>query len=724
MRSRALIAATLLMTAAAAILPAQDIEALGAALQAGRAKFESFDFPASIQLLDTVIAPLSGKRETTVLSDEERTLLTQALELRGLAYFNSADEAAAGRDFDLLLTINPDYTLSPDFSSPLIQEFFGNTRKRIIGAVTVRTEPPGAIISIAGRVIGTSNFENHPIREGTYTVRAELPSHAPAETSVTIYPGRATDAVLTLERTHASLTLRTSPADVEIYLDGVLIGKSEGTAGPDYAEVAASAGVPLEAISGEFRISTLELGHHVLEFRKDCYEYQRQAMAEIRSANDYNLPTPIVLKESVGSLTLTGVPASARVLLNGDERSRGESRFDRLCAGQYRVEVIAAAGRFGSTVEIKSGDAKEMAVTLSPALVFLRPAYGALMDENERQAAGRVLSDVFTGSNLFESITPADDFYDRIPAEMRETWLSLGTLKPQGDFGRLTPEQHAVVRYLCREFSAGTAAIAAFHDRKLGVRVRVLFFSAEIPFYETAIVNIDEPRDIQRFRALLHTGIQFSRPWLGITAVDTRIHQGTVVLAVQPGSPAAAGTLEAGMTIAGIDGTPVASNRDLITGLRAKNPGDTVKFDIVKGGASSAVEIALGTSPQLLSLDNAPILYLPAIAAMQLIAESPADADRQSQALFNIGIAMGHFGAWEDAIRYLRRVQLGSQPGINQGTVHYFIGLGFEVLGFRAEAIDQFQQALGFDGATLDHNDGPLLAPQARQRLMRLQSAP
>jgi len=96
--------------------------------------------------------------------------------------------------------------------------------------------------------------------------------------------------------------------------------------------------------------------------------------------------------------------------------------------------------------------------------------------------------------------------------------------------------------------------------------------------------------------------------------------------------------------------------------------------------------------------------------------------DRQL-GLLNIGLAQAHFGALEDAIAYLRRVELGDGPGINQGTAEYFLGLCYENIGYNAEALNHYRRALEFETATLGSNDGPLVGPRVRRKVQQLGAA-
>jgi hypothetical protein len=63
---------------------------------------------------------------------------------------------------------------------------------------------------------------------------------------------------------------------------------------------------------------------------------------------------------------------------------------------------------------------------------------------------------------------------------------------------------------------------------------------------------------------------------------------------------------------------------------------------------------------------------------------------------------------------------MAATTGISQGTVQYYTALAYFRLGERAEAARLFEQALAHEGATLQSNDGPRVAPLAQRRLREL----
>ncbi|MCZ2857895.1 S1C family serine protease [Blastococcus sp. VKM Ac-2987] len=85
---------------------------------------------------------------------------------------------------------------------------------------------------------------------------------------------------------------------------------------------------------------------------------------------------------------------------------------------------------------------------------------------------------------------------------------------------------------------------------------------------------------------------------LGVNArsVTDGTRDGALVLNVEPASAAAqAGVREEDIIIA-VDDTPVGSSEELAVAVDAREPGDQVTLELVRGGSSRTVEVTLGTA--------------------------------------------------------------------------------------------------------------------------------
>lgn len=102
----------------------------------------------------------------------------------------------------------------------------------------------------------------------------------------------------------------------------------------------------------------------------------------------------------------------------------------------------------------------------------------------------------------------------------------------------------------------------------------------------------------------IHMGAP-DRPMLGVNIGRAEPGvQGVRVLSVSPGGPAAEAGVIAGDLIVALDDRKLQSNRDLIVGMRAFEPGAKVKLGLVRGGERKDVDVVLRPAEDLLFLGD------------------------------------------------------------------------------------------------------------------------
>jgi hypothetical protein len=204
--------------------------------------------------------------------------------------------------------------------------------------------------------------------------------------------------------------------------------------------------------------------------------------------------------------------------------------------------------------------------------------------------------------------------------------------------------------------------------------------------------------------------------WIGLTAVDTRLTEGPIVLSVDPGGPAAKAGVQMGDVVQAAGGAKVTKALDLLRTVRGMEPGAGLSLTLTRGGATQTADVTVGTTPLEVPMNEEGFLYNKAIVDLRhrMVVE-PAVA---GLAGLNVALCYMQLGDYETALKeYLPQVTLAETTGISQGTVLYYTGLAYLRLGERAEAGRLFQQALAFEGATIHSNDGPRVVPLAQRRL-------
>lgn len=72
---------------------------------------------------------------------------------------------------------------------------------------------------------------------------------------------------------------------------------------------------------------------------------------------------------------------------------------------------------------------------------------------------------------------------------------------------------------------------------------------------------------------------------------------GALVLAVEPGSPAASAGIEVGDVVVSFDGTPITSPEDVTAAIHPHAPGDHVQLGLYRGPTRLTVDVTLGANP-------------------------------------------------------------------------------------------------------------------------------
>jgi hypothetical protein len=102
---------------------------------------------------------------------------------------------------------------------------------------------------------------------------------------------------------------------------------------------------------------------------------------------------------------------------------------------------------------------------------------------------------------------------------------------------------------------------------------------------------------------------------------------------------------------------------------------------------------------------------------------SESDSPDASSALANLALLFGAHGEHELALRTWRRVTWPERAGIGAGTVAYYTGRELQALGRDREAAEALRHAAA-SGGTAVSDEGPPIAPAARDRLADLGEAP
>jgi tetratricopeptide (TPR) repeat protein len=669
---------------------------------------QSIDF--FTQIVDTVN---DERRLRDEVPAEIVAFQQRALEHRARAFFTAGQLQGAADDFRQLLLDNPRYGLDTEALSARLVDFFEDQKKQLIGYIAVTTEPAGARVIVNGNFIGITNFFPIEVHTGMARVEVTLEGHESfVDEELRIGPGEITTLDLALTRTSARLPIITDPPGVEIVVDGEVVGATSGALPPDLRSFM-PANMDPNRLSAPFELGALPLGEHQIELRLDCYQ---SVSFPFSAAEPRDYTAQIVkLQESIGSLTITSNPSEASVYLDGELRGTTPVNLNRVCSGPHHLEVKHVTGKYVEDINVGPDESLSFECPIRPTLAVLGVVADEDVPERDLSDIRNKLREELPNIQRMNLVFANDDIVRRQMGA-----IDLSVFVPSRAAGLVNTEQ---IRELSEKL--GTALeveallIVYVPAQRLIKDIVLQFLAVGSTLPDTYPLNYLDPQALPAFLGELSTPTKLHGSWAGLLAVDTRINDGPIVLAVDDGGPAASAGIHAGDVVVAADGNPVSRALDLLDAVRATQPGASLSLGIVRGGSRSELSLAVGTTPLEVPLGDPSFLYNKAI--VDLRHRMVTEPENEHLARLNTGLCHIQLGDYETALKeYLPRVVLPDTAGISQGTVLYYTALAYLKLGERAEAVRLFQQALAFPEATLQSNDGPKVAPLAQRRLREL----
>lgn len=672
--------------------------------------FRSADQPESIPLFGRIILVLERRQAEDGLDAQELEWLQLARFRSAEARKNVLDDEAAEADLTAILELDPawevpvDYQVSVPFSKLLDQ-----VRAAQTGILDPLIEPLDAELYLDGEPLGSVSGPRR-VRAGEGLLEVRRPGYSEVRRPVDIPPGGSVPIELTLERTSAVVRLTTQPSGVEVVYRGEVVATSE----PAFEGAA-------DGVSEILLVPGLAPGEQQLTFRKLGYR-PVELRVEIPELADYAIE-PLALEPTRGSVSLSGVPAGTRVLIDGEPHpaagaaaGSSELRLD-LPPGRHELRVEAgAAGLFESRFDLEDRQTLVIEVRLRPGLILL----GVLGDD--RVAAADLqnrLTERLGALTEWTMVEGAEAGFE----VLREAGIEKTGMRAQAAQAAAAelPDWEALQAALDRRLAGSAYLLAVLSDDLYARRADLWLWSAAPGPTRPARrrVSLSEGGGIDRLAEDLDRPLALTAPWVGARFVDSPAAGSPLVLAVEPQGPAAAAGLHPGDAVTAIDGAAAGSARELTARLAGLAPGGEVALRLATAGEERTVTLILGASPVIASLSD-PAALDPALAARLASLERAAEPPAPAWVLrLNRGVVLMRSGEWRSAAEALRGIQAPASSGVGQSTVDYLLGVALLEVD-RAAYRDTAQGLVGRAaqaGGRLEHNDGPPLAPRARARL-------
>jgi len=700
----------LLLLLSAVLAPARPARAQAVDPQFSEAKrlFDSLDYDAALRALDLAISGLEAK---PLQDAARREFLPGAYEMRARSKFGLGDVNGARADFVALLKINAGHALTGQVS-PRVVALFEEAVKTTVTSVNLTVTPPTAKMELDGMPVPASS--TLPVTVGEHTITADQIGYRKVQQAFTAEAGSTVTVTLTLERVSSVLNILTTPADVDVTIDGVKRGKTAaGPPPPTFAEAIARAKVTPAQVSAVMVIPDVSAGSHVIEFTRDCY-VKAETRVPIDKPDDYTVG-PIPLEHAVASLTVRASDPRAQVVIDGQTRGAAPFSTTELCEGEHTVELRAQSGRFFKRVQARTGDKLTIDGQLKPAFAVLS-ATGQPPGGTDLRIAVERLFDPSSAVTLF---APQADQVDQAlrASQVPPTWLAFDANKrPLGGAPELVQRGEAGTKLATTFGAQGVAAVSVIDRNR--VVLSILAVGSNDP--DVLEVTLDNADSVRRAITQLDRMPAFFRPSIGMVGVDVADVAGVVVGGVDPSGPAAKAGIKVGDLVTKANNQPIADAAALAAALGTRKSNEDLNLEIKdRTGAVKQAAVKVSMTPRLIGISDQSLLVNAILVALRSRLLTPSEPAEEAIMRLNLAAALARVGAWNEARMELQNVKLPEGSGVANGTVQYLIGLCADRLGNRADAETAYRAAAASDSLLTE--DGPPVRELAAAKLAELQ---
>jgi Flp pilus assembly protein TadD len=675
--------------------------------------FDALDYEHAVSALDQAIVVLEGRP----LQDPVRRSLPGAYEMRARSQFGLGKEPEARADFVALLKADPVYTLTGQVS-PRVVAIFDEVMKATVTTMRLAVTPPTAEVRVDGVIVPATT--TMPIAIGDHSITARQVGYRAVTQSAPIGAGQVNDITIALERGSSVLAVVTTPAGVQVIIDGVSHGKTDpGPPPPDYAERAAKAGVPASELSQVMLVAEMQPGAHVIEFKADCHVGTQRRLT-VDKPDDYTLD-PVKLERAIASVNIKLSQAGATVFVDGKPRGVAPMMLPDVCEGEHLVELRSATGRFFRRMTARTGDKVDMEATLKPAFALVSTSGQATgLNTDLRLTIERALE---ASQSMTIYAPPADQLDKVLKAEqLTPAWLAFDASKrplaQSADLGGVT--RRDLTAKIAKAFDAQGVASVTVPSSIDRSRIVVSLLAAGSGEPDVLELTIDHPETFASAIAQLDRALSFFRPSLGLTAIDVKDVAGAVVIGVDANGPAAKAGIAAGDVIVKANAQAIGDAVALNTLLAGRKADEELTLELKdRAGAAKRADIKVVMAPRLVGLYDQTLLVNRALLDLRSRLQTPGNPVEDSVLRLNLAAALARVENWTEARMELQRVKLPDGTGVSNGTVQYLLGLCADKLGNRADAETAFRAAIASDALITE--DGPSVKDLAEARLAEMQ---
>lgn len=692
------------------------IALLQSALSQAIKTFNSQNQPEAILQLNQIIDICQENMSSRELSDEEDSILAQAYEFRGRAFYNIGETDKAQADFEELIKIMPRYQLDSTLVSPKIISLFDNIKGSLVGNLAVFSTPSGCEVFINNSLLSLTPMYSTELLKGEYLLEVKHKGYDDYSERITILPNTPLEKEVTLTPNTGTCIFFTSPSEVKIYIDDEFVGSTFGQASEDEAGLAEQFGIPLEKMSAPLKIEYVEPGTHRLELRKECFApIVRSISLEIK----VHLFEPFIMEPSLTSIQVNSSIPGSSVYLNDAFKGITPLTLQNVCTGKYTMTVKKEGkGKWFQQVELKRNEPQIFETNMRPTLTYMGIINGHERDQNTVKRVNKKLESIFSTITSVNLMNLPQDLGDKVAREIGMPLSAISEYSLQGN-NMDAKKKTGILKEIGKNMETDMLIYAYLPEEKLQRHVYLELYSVYHNQADTINLSFNDPEQTSKFVKRMDTPLTLFKNWIGIITIDTFLHDGILVVNVLPNSPAQAAGVKVGDVISKLNDSPISNNKEFNAKLAAFSEGEKIKVKLTTSeGLTNVLGINVSTSPIELPRNSPTIYYNNAIAGLKQLIRVEKDKSLKNFYQLNLGLCYMHFNNWQKAIEdAFSQTSLPQGSGISAGTLNYYIANCYQNLGYTDEAKKFFQHATNSPGATLESNDGPAVDFMAKKKL-------
>ncbi len=558
------------------------------------------------------LEPLAAQQVTA------RPSLATAYELRGRARFGLGDKDGAVGDFKSLLGVNPAFAFASQVS-PRVVALLDEVKATTIGTLVLTIDPADAQLEVNGQPFTAAVAGGVPVKAGEFSVKATRLGYKPVEEKVAVAAGEVKQLGLTLERSAAAVFLLTSPADVEVLVDGASKGRTApGPPGPAFADAPGQLGVAPDAVSKALVLSDLAVGAHTIQFKKGCHVSEERRLT-IENLADYKVD-PVRLKPAVGTLAIESAPAGASVFVDGEAKGTAPVTLDDVCEGARLVELRGSQGRFVKRLIVKVGDQVTVQGALKPGFALL-PAGAGVANSGVSDPRASIERALAASQRVTLFVPDARAIEDAGKSELPPPeWLAFDAgHRPLGGATALgAAARRELSAKLAKELDVqGVAAVTQPSPSSPELVISLLAAGAGEP--DVVSILPERVDSVNRAMARFDFVPPLVMNTIGVMAVEVSNAEGVIVAAVDAGERRRAGRASRSATSSRkADGQVAKAPGVFQRVLDGRKPGDKMTLEVLdRTGATRTVDVPVQQRARLISPSDQTLLFNPLAVALR-----------------------------------------------------------------------------------------------------------